>query len=1223
MPQHRTGRHVVVTQCTVCCWAIVAVVAVCAMVPAAGAATLSVSDHAVQLQLVTPLNRSVHVVERVVVQPPVHVTTDAVQNAEGYTPPPLLVHRTVDVGGSRTCSIQQASSRLANLQVVLITRRGAVRTPLAVQVSDSDAADCLVTLSFYVPTVSPPDAAAAAAAASVAAGVAAAAATATATADADADADATATPTEPADPLPSPDEAWLLELTYVLQYATHVHRNNHGLFPSYDAVIDWTVSPLTPDTRHMDVSVWSPRVLGASTASRGIISWMPSWPQFSGVFDSKVQAVFGRNRGSMPPNTFATSQAHRAVPLAIETLYHRHGTAIAGTRATAHFGDLVPDAPVPDGFPTFEDQLHQQQHQQQQSSQQGIVDVPKPAPAWIRMRVLVQAVTWKPTDDIVADLDPDLDIAGTMRLNLPGLSTGDKSGVGSGGAGAGDGANAPGSAVQDDDDDVADKATNLLGFGALHSGPVTAGGDASVASRRHRDHARVPGVVSEPRDTLPQPPQQQQQQQQQLQQHQEPGAAGEQGPLSPAPAARHLAFGPPSEPKVEHPESTWCWSMYKSEPGLLNSPWLLISPVLYSGSWFTPAESPALVAQLAGLIGLILSMVFIGHMWLCAVIPDSVLRAGSAPPLLLGFASFAHPAFGGGYHRSSSTRSFQSTPTLSDQEEWEAARTAAAFEQATRQRVVGSSASPPSSTKFLRPRRPSGSRLNGGEDGSPAGGGGVSVGNDGLSLPVAVMHADDSTGSVDSRSTTSTGSFGMATPPMTSAGHSGDFELHLAFDAVSGPDTAVSAVGAPAMRPPNLSLPPDICRSANVGMHVMDDGSPLALASDAVLGRGPGGGAAGALAAPDVDAAQRLAVHRCDVDDIDETTGFIVAPSSPPPSSLANWVFPRPSRRRRLSRVRRTMRSMYSAFAYALVFLSCAGRCGRCAADSRRCTERCHSPQRPEPGTGAAPSRRFRSVSDYLAVLPGVRWATTSPLAATLARVVPVLCAGILLWAFWCVQSVVPVCGLALGRGCPWRSKQFWAQLMLTVVLGPLPTGIVTVRFWHRFLFSPPGGALRRYVLDGVGRILVISTGGFCLFLTWVYAVLMAATGILHLSSMLFAVAIVFNSLATLWFLLANSRVVTKGLRCFTRPSVGNFLCLVLCVALLVEPFVAATVASTSPGTLSIPTFLKLQAGLGALLGFLSRSVKVFGKIVSRADAYEKAQAARLRRRRERRFASI
>ena len=70
-------------------------------------------------------------------------------------------------------------------------------------------------------------------------------------------------------------------------------------------------------------------------------------------------------------------------------------------------------------------------------------------------------------------------------------------------------------------------------------------------------------------------------------------------------------------------------------------------------------------------------------------------------------------------------------------------------------------------------------------------------------------------------------------------------------------------------------------------------------------------------------------------------------------------------------------------------------------------------------------------------------------------------------------------------------------------------------------------------------------------------------------------------------------------------------------------------VASAYPGTLSIATFLKLQTGLGACLGILSRCLGLFVKIRARADEYERRARERKERQRERqqqrktRFASI
>ena len=240
-------------------------------------------------------------------------------------------------------------------------------------------------------------------------------------------------------------------------------------------------------------------------------------------------------------------------------------------------------------------------------------------------------------------------------------------------------------------------------------------------------------------------------------------------------------------------------------------------------------------------------------------------------------------------------------------------------------------------------------------------------------------------------------------------------------------------------------------------------------------------------------------------------------------------------------------------------------------------------------------------------------------------RVTRVFIAACLIWVYFCVQSAVPVCALALGGGSPSSHFAFYAKVGLIVFLGPLATGILTVRFWHVFMFAPPGGVLRRYVLDRVGRILVQTSGGLLLTATWVCAVLLAATGILHFSSLTFLLAIFFNSLVTLWFLMGHDRIVSAALLMFKQPSIAGLLSCAVCVALIAEPFVAAAVASASPGTLSIATFWKLQTGLGACLGLFSKVVNVLGRIRSRADEYERKVKERQQQQQRRvtRFASI
>ena len=119
---------------------------------------------------------------------------------------------------------------------------------------------------------------------------------------------------------------------------------------------------------------------------------------------------------------------------------------------------------------------------------------------------------------------------------------------------------------------------------------------------------------------------------------------------------------------------------------------------------------------------------------------------------------------------------------------------------------------------------------------------------------------------------------------------------------------------------------------------------------------------------------------------------------------------------------------------------------------------------------------------------------------------------------------------------------------------------------------------------------------------------------------------VVFNSLVTLWFLLGQEGLLAGALKTFRRrASVGSVACLVVCVALVVEPFAAAIVASAYPGTLSLATFLKLQTGMGACLGLLSKCMGVFEKIRARADEYERRARERKERQQQRktRFASI
>jgi hypothetical protein len=162
-------------------------------------------------------------------------------------------------------------------------------------------------------------------------------------------------------------------------------------------------------------------------------------------------------------------------------------------------------------------------------------------------------------------------------------------------------------------------------------------------------------------------------------------------------------------------------------------------------------------------------------------------------------------------------------------------------------------------------------------------------------------------------------------------------------------------------------------------------------------------------------------------------------------------------------------------------------------------------------------------------------------------------------------------------------------------------------------------------VLDSVGRILVVSSGSLLLLATWVGAVLLAATGVLHWSSLVFVFAIFFNSMVTLWFLLGHDRIVVAAFRVAHDRSLTSLACVILCVALVVEPFVAAMIASASPGTMSLATFWKLQTGLGAMLGVCSKTADVLARIRHRADAYERKVKARAiaQQRRTTRFASF
>lgn len=260
---------------------------------------------------------------------------------------------------------------------------------------------------------------------------------------------------------------------------------------------------------------------------------------------------------------------------------------------------------------------------------------------------------------------------------------------------------------------------------------------------------------------------------------------------------------------------------------------------------------------------------------------------------------------------------------------------------------------------------------------------------------------------------------------------------------------------------------------------------------------------------------------------------------------------------------------------------------------------------------------------------PELRGRLASPLltlcTCLCGRVTRVFLVATAIWMYFCVQSAVPVCALAIGGGSPWARLSFWAKLAAVIVGGPLITGALTVRFWHVFLFAPPGGVLRRYVLDRVGRILVVSSGFLLLLATWVCAVLLASTGVLHVTSLAFVGAVFFNSLVTLWFLMGHGRLVSGALAVFHEPSLLAFACLVACLCLIAEPFVAAVVASAYPGTLSLTTFWKLQTGLGACLGLFSKVVNIITRIRSRADAYERKVKARLQQEQRRltRFASI
>jgi hypothetical protein len=157
-----------------------------------------------------------------------------------------------------------------------------------------------------------------------------------------------------------------VELSYSIPSAGVAEYNSHFLWPSVDLSFDWLLEPVSPMSA-MQVSVWAPRAR-ADGVSHSPVSWMPSWPHHASLMESRAPRCSRSHR--QPPNTIATSSMRYPLPLQVQYAHINGGSAVAGV-----FGHA-------------------------QSNGTRI--------EWLRVHVLVQAVTWQHTQDLLTDLNPDL-----------------------------------------------------------------------------------------------------------------------------------------------------------------------------------------------------------------------------------------------------------------------------------------------------------------------------------------------------------------------------------------------------------------------------------------------------------------------------------------------------------------------------------------------------------------------------------------------------------------------------------------------------------------------------------------------------------------------------------------------------------------------------------------------------------------------------------------------
>ncbi len=896
-----------------------------------------------------------------------------------------------------------------------------------------------------------------------------------------------------------------LDLSYTLLHAATTSLASHYLWPSHDMVLDWVVEPLSLNTKHFSVSVWTPRFRALDSAQGGArgwkraTSWMPSWPAAASLFDVRRPSVDGMRDGSMPTNTFATADERTVSALAIENVLQDGG--VTGVTATA--------AVVTRSNRT-------------------------PCPAWVRLHAVVQSVTWRHTKDIVADLSPSLNIDLAMGL-------------------------------LDSFQETLVPTPVPLGATANDTG-VGDGSDASPhageSARSHRQLSVADGAVT---------------------------VAGDVSSISVTAEVMAAERERERQMRSTMQEHTWCWAMYMVEPGLLNSPWFLISPLSLLVPSLVPDDASSVVAALGGCVAVAVTVLFVAYMWMCALAREDQPHRW---PLLLRFSTHAFPSGGITLDVAlcSPPRPHEHVDEL---DECAAAAAAAAA-------------------------------------GFPSG----ADSDDGVGSGVAELSTRGVSGWL--RAATALSCPRRVLALLASAGLSPLTHAHSHRSPVpvtrSSSSPGTSSSGTAATRSP--------ARGGGGGVsHCRPRRSTRGMGTE--LGLPPVGGGS------TVPGAAAVATAATTVDGTSATTEALKPPRSP----------------------RRLCRSRYSGGggATAAVLVGSGGSSvGNSPASCSGCgsTSSCSCAASPSGsaaaatsalgGSASAPLSSFRGSSGSGGGVVDLAMPPTQPrrsaassvlsfataLLLVLLTTVPrpfkaawaLLCSraalvfyvGACVWALLCVQSVVPVCSAAIGNGCPWRGVIFWLRLAVVVAAGPLPTAVVTIRFWQRFLFAPPGGLLRRYVLDRLGRVLVDVSGWLFLVMTWIVAVLLSATGVLHWRSAIFVFAIVFNSLVTLWFLFGHEELVASALRVF-KPECGPFdvVCLVACVVLLAEPVVAAVVTSAYPGGVSVAAYLKLQTALGAALGILSRCIGVIFKIRDRANAYEKKVLDRQKQRRVTRFASI